>query len=570
MGQLGIVLSIACNKLCLNLKELFTFRVETVNVKTAEGELKGRKLQSAFDKTYYRFQGIPYAKPPVGKLRFKDPEPPEPWEGVRSALKEGAVCTHLDVITGLKKGSEDCLFLNVFTPQLPGDNSETQGGKAVLVWIHGGGFQLGSGNAEIYSPDYFLNEDVILVTLNYRLGVLGFLSTGTEDAPGNAGLKDIVMALKWIQRNIAAFGGDPNKVTIFGESAGGVAVHFLMLSPMAKGLFRGAISQSGAAVCPWAMCEDPVDTAFRLGKAFGIDTKDPKVLVDSFRKISSKVLARKQGAAVSEQSKRECIPFAFLPCIEPEGPNAFLTRHPADLIAEGNIASDVPYITGINEKEGLIMLKTIVDKKPPAADIEKDFERLVPRFLKLEYGSEESKKVAEKIREFYFSGKTFDKNTHGEYVNLMTDTQFLEGAHRTTKHHTTHGRAPVYNYEFVFEGELNLFKKLLSIKGIPGPAHADELGYLFYVPILGPNLDPKTAEMRVVKRMVRLWANFAKFLNPTPDASDPDLDHIKWEPHTDDHQKYLIIGEELRAAENMKEERIKFWEEIKNLISSKS
>lgn len=136
--------------------------------------------------------------------------------------------------------------------------------KAVMVWIHGGGFQLGSGNAEIYGPDFFLNDDVVLVTLNYRLGVmgkkfssffpfpagkfsstynnefkffLGFLCTGTEDAPGNAGLKDIVLALKWVQKNISNFGGDPKKVTIFGESAGGAAVQYLMLSPMARGTF---------------------------------------------------------------------------------------------------------------------------------------------------------------------------------------------------------------------------------------------------------------------------------------------------------------------------------------------
>lgn len=105
---------------------------------------------------------------------LQDPEPPEPWQGVKSALKEGNVCTHVDVITGMKKGSEDCLFLNVFTPGLPSDGVPSEG-KAVLVWIHGGGFQLGSGNAEIYGPDFFLNEDVILVTLNYRLGVLGKL-----------------------------------------------------------------------------------------------------------------------------------------------------------------------------------------------------------------------------------------------------------------------------------------------------------------------------------------------------------------------------------------------------------
>lgn len=111
-------------------------------------------------------------------------------------------------------------------------------GKAVMFWIHGGGFYLGSGNAEVYGPDYLVAEDVLLVTINYRLGALGFLCIGTEDAPGNAGLKDMVMALEWTRRNIAFFGGDPNRITIFGESAGAAAVQYLMLSPLARGKHR--------------------------------------------------------------------------------------------------------------------------------------------------------------------------------------------------------------------------------------------------------------------------------------------------------------------------------------------
>ncbi|KAK6623051.1 hypothetical protein RUM43_008903 [Polyplax serrata] len=543
-------------------RELFTLG-ETVTVKVSEGRLRGRKLTSVLGKPYFRFQGIPYAKPPIGPLRFKDPEPPEPWSGVRNALKEGDICVQVDVITGIPRGNEDCLYLNIFTPQLPQSGVEMEK-KAVMVWIHGGGFQMGSGNAEVYGPDFFLDDDVILVTLNYRLGIMGFLSTGTDDAPGNAGLKDIVQALKWINKNIAVFGGDPNKVTIFGESAGGAAVQYMMMSPLAKGLFSSAISQSGSALCPWALNEDePREVAFRLGRAFGLETKDPKVLVDFLRKISAAVLAKKQSTAVSERNKRECLPFPFLPCIEPSSPRAFLPDHPLKIIEGNKLVNDVPYITGINEMEGVILLKSIIDKFPPVQTIDKDFERLVPRFLNLEYGSPESKEVAKKIREYYFKNQVFDASTYREYTDLITDTYFHYGMHVTTKIHAQLYKAPVWNYHFLFEGDFGLLKKILNVKSITGPVHADDLGYLFHIPVIGPNVDPKTREMKFSKKMVRLWTNFAKYRNPTPDPTDPVLRNLMWKPYAEEQQPCLLMADEFSMGGRINEERMKFWTEMK-------
>ncbi|KAG7153841.1 Venom carboxylesterase-6-like 8, partial [Homarus americanus] len=195
-------------------------------------------MRSASSRALYAYQGIPFAKPPVGDLRFKDPVPSEPWEGVRDGTKLPEPCLQVSFFmftSGVRVppekllGVEDCLYLNVYTPVDNGPKADLP----VMVWIHGGAYF--SGSTKEYLPLVILDHDVVLVVIQYRLGVLGFLSTEDSVIPGNFGLKDQTLALKWVQRNINNFGGDKTKVTIFGESAGGASVHFHMLSPKSKG-----------------------------------------------------------------------------------------------------------------------------------------------------------------------------------------------------------------------------------------------------------------------------------------------------------------------------------------------
>ncbi|CAG7716301.1 unnamed protein product [Allacma fusca] len=190
---------------------------------------------------YLEFLGIPYAKPPIGKLRFESPQPAEKWDGILSATEFGAECKGFEfMMEGSIQGDESCLFLNVMTPKLK-DNSSTSGKLLpVLVYIHGGAFHMRSGKG--FGGKFLMDEDIVLVTINYRLGIFGFLNTDDSVIKGNMGLKDQVLALKWIQANIDLFGGDRNQVTIMGPSAGGASVHMLMLSPMGKGLFHRGIS----------------------------------------------------------------------------------------------------------------------------------------------------------------------------------------------------------------------------------------------------------------------------------------------------------------------------------------
>nr|CAD7392581.1 unnamed protein product [Timema cristinae] len=177
--------------------------------------------------------------------------------------------------------------------------------KAVMVWIHGGGFTMGSGNMDFYGPDYFVHADVILVTFNYRLGALGFLCLNDTNVSANNGLKDQVAVLQWVQQNIAQFGGDPDNVTIFGESAGAVCVYYHLLSPMSKGLFHRAIAQSGSVLNPWAFIESSRTRAFRLGELLGCKTDDAEELVRFLRSVPAKSIVEAQENTLTPEVAHE-------------------------------------------------------------------------------------------------------------------------------------------------------------------------------------------------------------------------------------------------------------------------
>ncbi|RZB38724.1 COesterase and/or Abhydrolase 3 domain containing protein, partial [Asbolus verrucosus] len=199
-------------------------------VQINNGRLRGQESKTiGLNVTYIAYKGIPYAEPPTGNLRFEPPVPKRNWKFVLDAKKEGDIC-----VQGLPlvHGSEDCLFINVYVPKMSQSNNQL---LPTMVYIHGGGFTNGFSTYKKYGPDYLLEKDVVVVTFNYRLGIFGFLSTGDLVAPGNNGLKDQVLALKWVRDNIKSFGGDPNHVTIFGESAGAASVSYHVQSPQSQG-----------------------------------------------------------------------------------------------------------------------------------------------------------------------------------------------------------------------------------------------------------------------------------------------------------------------------------------------
>ncbi|PNF42088.1 Esterase FE4 [Cryptotermes secundus] len=532
---------------------------ESVTVTVAQGALRGREGTSKCQKVYYSFQGIPYAKPPVGFLRFKAPQPPEAWEGIRDASEEGAVSPHVQTLLNEGyKGDEDCLFLNVYTPQLPsGDDGPL---KAVMVYIHGGGFISGSGTAEFYGPDYFLSEDVVVVTLNYRLGALGFLSTGDSVVPGNNGLKDQVMALRWVQQNIAQFGGDPGNVTIFGESAGAACVHYHMLSPMSEGLFSRAIAQSGCALNPWAFNtrSEARRKAFRFGETLGCKTNDSKELAQFLNAVPAQQLVEGVSEAMTEV-ERDLGTVFFKPTAEVENQDVFLPAEPADLITLGKF-HEVPFLTGVNSSEGLLCLREVMAKPAVLKKYDNDFEILLPSNLNLERNTPKSKEAAQKIKSFYFGDQPVSQETLSQYVDLSSDAWFVTGVHTTAKLHAARSGAPVYLYQFSFDGELGFMKRILGACRFPGVCHADELGYLFFSPHLDVELEG-TPEEKMRSLLVKMWTNFAK-------TGNPSLPDVKWESVTESNPCYLNIGTELTMQPHLMKDRMTFWDELKQTLSN--
>src|SRR5215469_13497282 len=223
---------------------------DPLTVKTEQGKVHGKTIA---DGKVRAWMGLPYAAPPVGDLRWKAPQPATKWSGDRDATKYGAHCAQNHVFDDMvfqdDGGSEDCLFLNVYAPATADSKSKLP----VMFWIHGGGFSGGGSNEPRHNGDFLPLKGVVLVTINYRLGVFGFLATAdlakeANGAAGNYGLMDMIAGLQWVKKNIDQFGGDPSNVTIFGESAGSFAVSTLMASPMAQGLFHKVIGESGGAV----------------------------------------------------------------------------------------------------------------------------------------------------------------------------------------------------------------------------------------------------------------------------------------------------------------------------------
>lgn len=223
-------------------------------VEISDGRIEGTVMTTRLGSSFHAFLRIPFAIPPVGELRFEESRPVEPWSGVLDCTEYGPMC----VQRSSREMSEDCLHLNVFTKSL-------NDSKPVIVYYHGGALE--SGSAVVQGPQNLMDRDVVLVTVNYRLGLLGFLATGTAEGPGNNGLKDQILALKWVQKNIEKFGGDKTKVTITGFSAGAHSVSTHMASPMASGLFHNVIAVSGSPFWPDHSRTDYLEYAQTIAKA---------------------------------------------------------------------------------------------------------------------------------------------------------------------------------------------------------------------------------------------------------------------------------------------------------------
>lgn len=427
---------------------------------------------------------------------FQAPLPPAQWEGIFDAVNENVRCPQR-LIGSVVVGDPDCLKLNIYTPARRHPDTLLP----VMVYVHGGCFFEGTGAGFLYGGDDFVDHDVVLIGLNYRLNVEGFLCLGIKEAPGNAGLKDQIAALKWIKENIRVFGGDPNNVTLFGESAGAVSTSYLILSPSARGLFHKAILQSGSSLAPWGIQHDPIKTASALVKEFGYNTTDP---YEIYSIISNKTVSELINAIqYSDHKNYITADTLFVPCVEKDIPGVepIVTKYPAEIILSGNYTK-VPMIIGFNDNEGIYFVAkdygTSLKKFDP-------FEALQPDLV---FPSESDRnRTVEHLKRQYFPTRKEDMII--DMVELYSDLHFKIPSVLEAELYARTTDQPIWYYLFKYSGYINMPKIISWFGWADGASHADELFYMFK-PHSFP-LPHRYLERRMISRMLTLWTNFAKY-----------------------------------------------------------
>jgi len=454
-------------------------------IQTASGAVTG---ELSGDVQVYR--GIPYAAPPVGALRWRPPQPPAPWTGRRDATTFGFDCVQTlfpgDSTPSIHTQSEDCLTLNIWRHTAP-----TAGPVPVMVWIHGGGYTNGIGTSPMFDGAALARAGVIVVTLNYRLGRFGFfahpaLTADRPDEPkGNYGFMDQIAALKWVQANIAAFGGDPAKVTVFGESAGGASVNLLLASPMARGLFARAITESGGLGDSWPCLADAEAKGLAFAKARGVEGADAAALRALPLEVVKGDLSMGQGRPETYSG----------PMVD----GKVVPRPPLEVFLKGEGAK-VPFLLGANSLEAgasnPVAAAAIVGRLPTAAQAA--------------------------VRAAYDPGgghAQLDLNFPSEAI-FVASTRWLAGQHAKAGQPTY-----LYRFDVVPAGRRATAQ---------GARHASEMPYVFgTLPTAGTTTD--AADAKASETVRAYWTNFAK----TGDPNGPGLP--PW-PRYDAGDQALTIG----------------------------
>ncbi|XP_039306920.1 esterase E4 isoform X2 [Solenopsis invicta] len=409
-----------------------------------------------------------------------------------------------------------------------------------MVWIHGGAYLVGSGNDSHKQPDYLMSKDIILVSINYRLGALGFLNLGHEIASGNQGLKDQVAALKWIKENIKVFGGDSNNITVFGVSAGSTCTHLLTLSPLSKGLFHKAILQSGTVTCDWAMIRNqPEVSSFKLASVLGNDSKDPKKVFELLQTLPAVEIVKAQYKVLTpEKSRTFNIPFG--PTIDDKARRPFLSSSIAQILDDDN---NIPIMVGFTSHEYIMFLKDTSEKT--LKTMYEDLPRHIENFL----NSQNQKKiieVTERVKQQYFHNKPFTEENIPSIIRCLSDIHFNIPTKDFVNKRRKKKQALTFFYQFSYVGNQMTQTRLTENKWTTiGASHVDDMPYLFYLPKCKID-DPEppaigTKDREILEILTRMWTNFAKIGNPTP-VLDEYITTI-WLPATPDTFNYLDIGD---------------------------
>lgn len=472
----------------------------------------GGIIQGSVSQDLNIYKGIPFASPPVGELRWKAPQPAESWEGVKPALEYAPAPMQGGNPASGK--SEDCLYLNVWTPATTADEK-----IPVLVWIYGGGFSFGSTSDPVHNGEHLARKGVVLVSIAYRVGQLGFLAhpelsaESPHGVSGNYGLLDMVAGLEWIQKNIASFGGDPDQVTIFGESAGGIAVSMLCASPLAKGLFHGAISQSGGSFGPTRPTTFPGENMKTLEQA----EADGVAYVSGLEASSIQELRSMDAEKLIPQGWT-------MPGGWPIVDGYVIPGDQFELYEAGNY-NDVPVMIGYNSDEGL----SFPSGRSPEEYIAGVKQRFGP--------------FAEDLLEAYPVG---EDRIPRSARNLMRDAAFGWQTWSWARLQAKTGKSKVFLYYF----DQHAQHPEDSPQFDHGTPHGVDVPFVF-MNLDTANSNTTKSDLEISEIMGAYWTNFAKYGDPN------GTNLLEWTPFSDENPKTLNLGQDIYLRSVPDEESLK-------------
>ncbi|XP_041854985.1 bile salt-activated lipase-like [Melanotaenia boesemani] len=526
-------------------------------VQTEGGRVEGQSHRMGLFRTVDVFKGIPFADVP---MMWEKPKPHPGWDGILKATKYRDRCLQVTLLQTKTQGSEDCLYLNIFVPQ--GRLLSTN--LPVMVYLFGGAFLLGASNdVEVLGNSLYDGKEmadrggVIIVTVNYRVGTLGFLSTGDSRLPGNYGLWDQHAAISWVCRNIEAFGGNPDNITIFGQSAGAASVSFQMLSPYSKGLFRRAITQGGVALSPWALQKNPMALMKKIARKVGCMRPDEDEMLTCL-KISDPVGLTMAGKIDVMLILGKGVVMDMLE-LAPVIDGDFIPDEPSKLFHN---AAQFDYLAGVNSMDGHIFAGVDVpsiNSKKANTTVEQVRGLLAGLTKEKGNAAVPSALSVYSVHWGSFPEPAVVKKT---VADIETDFLFLVPTQIALQLHANNSSgARTYSYLFNMKTRIPGFPRWVEAE------HAEDLQYLFGKPFsLSLIYFPRHRDLS--EYMIAYWTNFARTGNPsTGDSRVP----VAWPPFTKNHRPYLTINHKMSKSSvgyDLRSYYVNYWTQIYSSLPS--
>lgn len=529
------------NFIYLTLIIVVGFRADLIEI--SDGVLEGMTMVAKNGRIFKGYQGIPYAKPTSGKLRFQPPVPVEKWDGIFNATGTPPTCPQILELTTTYSGSEDCLYVNVYTPQ----NAKPGSNIPVIFYIFGGIFIF--GHPLKFGPEYMLGRNIILVMVNYRVDVLGFLSTGDLVVPGNMGLKDQALAMKWTKNNIDKFGGDPNRITLQGHSSGAMCVHLHTFSPLSAGYFNRVIMQSGLGTSPQAFNDKDIAKGMTIALARSVNCtfKTSEKILQCLQSKDAESLIRMAKTINVWQTVPQAV---FKPTFEDKNvKNAFLTEVP---VVASYLSTNINWLFGMTSGEAAAFVSNYYKYPEILQDLTTfNYTLTLPLITNFLWTSKPAHidYIVQAIQSYFLGGKGIALATEQDLADMLTGAQYGMSMLEAIQKY----KGPKYVYLYDYRNEQST---LVSNDGkFLGVGHAEELKFFF----LKENNEISKDEYAIGNEMITRWVNFAYSGNPNkPFAINTTVFGI-WNPVTTPHIEFLRIKEPGSMEADYFEEKFAFW-----------